>query len=120
MQRWYVVIALIILLSGCASVPSAKKTVMLEQGMTMQAVMQILGEPAQAELAGDKLVWKYDMYSAGSGMLPYYLIFDNSTKKLEKWYVDKDEYEKNREFMLRASPPAIKKDIDISVKKERK
>ena len=109
-------ILLSLILAGCATIPSAKETVNLHQGMTTGQVMELLGPPHQTEMEGYKLVWKYDMYSMSSGMLPYYLIFDNSTKRLEKWYMNKEEYEKNREFMLRASPPPIKKDIDISVR----
>jgi hypothetical protein len=108
--------AAIILFSGCASIPSAQKTAMLRQGMASQEVVAVLGEPHQTELEGNKLIWKYNMYGVNSGLLPYYLIFDNSTNRLERWYVNKEEYERNREYDLRASPPVERKDIDISVR----
>ena len=105
-------------LAGCVTMPAVEKTSMLQQGMSTMTVQEILGPPQQTEFAQGKLIWKYNMFSMHAGVEPYYLIFDNATKKLESWYMNEAEYNRNREYMLKASPPPVRQDVDISVKQK--
>jgi hypothetical protein len=95
---------LILLLSfsvvGCASLGSIKKTNQLSPGMTTDQVRSILGQPSQSQFIQNKIVWKYSLHQYFVGWVPYYLVFDKNSQKLETWYANEQEYYRNQRMWM--------------------
>ncbi len=81
------ILCLSFFVSGCASLGtiSMSKTNRLSIGMTMPEVQKVLGNPSRTELVGDKTVWRYYLHQYCVGFVPYYLVFDKNTQKLDSW-----------------------------------
>ena len=98
------VAVLLLLLSGCVSLGSVGKTNLLRPGMSTANVESILGRPKQTEFIENKWVWKYQLHQPWVGFIPYYLVFDKSSKTLEAWYANQEEYYRNQQLWINAMP----------------
>lgn len=92
MKRLLVLIVMVSI-SGCSTV---SKTNQLSQGMTTEQVKTILGNPFRTDFREGQLVLVYMLLDNGV-RLPYYLYFDKESKKLEAWYGDALEQQRQRE-----------------------
>ena len=94
-MKWLIPLIAMFCILGCSSTVS--KTNLLSPGMTTEQVKAILGTPLRTDFREGQLVWVYMLtYSGGMG-LPYYLHFDRESKKLEAWYGDEQEAQRQRE-----------------------
>jgi hypothetical protein len=104
-------------IGGCAGtgggLGSVSITNQLTPGMTTNEVKEILGEPSQTQFIADKWIWKYSLHQYWKGYIPYYLVFNKETQKLESWYADEAEYQRQQQLWLQAFPPKQKIEIDI-------
>ena len=85
--------------------------------MTPTQVRQILGNPIRTEFIADKWVWKYELHQYWKGWVPYYLVFDKRTQRLQSWFTNEEEYYRNQQLWLQAFPPTQKHEVDIKIKK---
>jgi len=94
------------LLSACAGTPLAfntvEKTGQLRPGMMHEEVIGILGKPKSVQFIGDKVVLKYSLHEYWKGWVPYYVIFEKRTGKLQEWYADEAEYQQNQAVWMAA------------------
>ena len=97
-------ILLSLILAGCASskFDTAQKTSQLTPGMPHPEVVKLLGEPKSVQFYGSKVVLKYSLHEYWKGWVPYYLIFNKATGRLESWYADEEEYQRNQAAWMQA------------------
>jgi hypothetical protein len=81
---------------------SVSRTNQLAPDMSPNEVKALLGEPTQTQFSANKWVWEYSLHQYWKGWIPYYLVFDNTTQKLETWYADEREYLRNQQLWLQA------------------
>ncbi len=95
--------------AACASMGmnSVQKLNQLAPGMTSEQVQEILGEPKSSELTTDKWVLKYSLHENWKGFVPYYVVFDKDTRRLESWYADEEEYQRNQEQLGETFKPLL-------------
>ena len=109
-----------VLLVGCAGtgggLNSMSKTNQLAPGMSTEEVKALLGEPSQTQFISEKWVWKYSLHQAWKGYVPYYLHFDKENKKLDAWYADEAEYQRQQQLWMQAMPPTQKHEVEIEVR----
>ncbi len=48
--------------------------------------------------------------------MPFYLVFGKEDQKLESWYADEAEYQRQQQLWLQAMPPTQKHEVEIEVK----
>ena len=91
-------------LSACAEMQmefnTAEKTAQLRPGMMHKEVIGILGKPKSVQFIGDKVVLKYSLHEYWKGWVPYYVIFEKRTGKLQEWYADEAEYQQNQAMWM--------------------
>jgi hypothetical protein len=108
------------LVYGCAGtgggLGSISKTNHLVPGMSPNEVKSVLGEPSQTQFVANKWVWKYSLHQYWKGWVPYYLVFEKETQKLEAWYANEAEYMQQQQLWLQALPPTQKHEVDINVR----
>ncbi|MEK6715443.1 MAG: outer membrane protein assembly factor BamE [Candidatus Omnitrophota bacterium] len=104
-----------ILLTGCGTLGTIKRTNDLMPGMTMSEVKKVMGQPSQTQFVGDKLVLKYNLHQYYKGWVPYYLAFDRDTNKLAVWFADEQEYYRNQQLWLEAMPKQVNVNENINV-----
>ncbi len=94
------VLALSFLVAGCTGVPmefnTVEKTRSLQPGMMHKDVVKLLGKPKSVQFVGDKVILKYSFHEYWKGWVPYYIIFNKQTGKLQEWYEDEAEYQRNQ------------------------
>lgn len=115
-MRKAICLLLLVVMSGCATLGSVKKTNQLYTGMTVAEVRQTLGQPSQTQFIGNKLIWRYNLHQYWKGFVPYYLVFDKDTQKLDSWYADEEEYYRNQKLWLHAFPPTQKHEVDLEIR----
>ena len=86
------------LIAGCASggFDSVKKTNQLQQGMSYNAVVQLLGEPGTSEVKNGNLVSTFWLHESWRGNVPYDLVFDPKNRTLQSWSESKEKFEANQ------------------------
>jgi hypothetical protein len=91
-----VVVSACFLVLSCASMGmnSVQKLNQLSPGMSSEEVIKIFGEPKSSQMANGKWILKYTLHENWKGYVPYYIVFDNSTRKLESWYEDEAGYQR--------------------------
>jgi len=98
------VLALSLLVSGCAGAPlefnTVEKTAQLRPGMTHEDVVKLLGKPKSVQFTGDKVMLKYSLHEYWKGWVPYYVIFNKGTGKLIEWYADEAEYQRKQAMWM--------------------
>ncbi len=106
--------------SGCNhpanELGSISKTTNLAPGMTTSEVVVLLGSPSSSEFISDKLIWNYSLHQLWKGWIPYHLVFNKETLKLESWYANEEEYYRQQQLWLQAFPPSQKYDVDLKLK----
>lgn len=108
MKKYYLLFLVLILTTGCAGyggglgIGTISKTNKLVPGMSVQEVKQILGDPGQSQFVKDKWVWKYTLHQPFVGFIPYYLVFNKDSQKLEMWFANKEEYYRQQNLWLGA------------------
>ena len=55
-------------------------------------------------------------FSHKKGFVPYYLVFGKSSKQLESWFADENEYYRQQSLWLQAMPPKEESKIEIKIK----
>jgi len=87
-------------LAGCAGMEmnTVTKTKGLAPGMTYEEVVALLGEPKGSEVRGEKWILKYKLHQNWKGFVPYYMVLGSKTRRLESWYMDEEEYQKNQQM----------------------
>lgn len=112
--------AILSLINGCAGtgggLGSISKTNQLRPGMTPTQVKVILGDPLQTQFIADRWVWKYSLHEFWKGWIPYYLVFNNDSHKLESWYANESEYMRQQQLWLQAMPPTQRNELNIKVR----
>jgi len=106
----------IFFLNGC--VTSMALTNQLEPGMSTSQVKGILGNPNSTEFKGNKWVWKYSLHKPWKGLIPHYLVFGKTSKLLEAWFADQNEYFRQQSLWLQAYPSTQKHEIDLNIKND--
>lgn len=110
-------ICLVLFLTSCAGtgggLGSIAKSNELRPGMSTQEVELTLGKPLQTHFVSNKWVWKYKLHQYWKGYVPYYLVFNKDSQKLEEWYANEAEYMRNQHLWLQAFPPTQKHEITI-------
>jgi len=100
---------LVLALASCAGtgggLGSVAKTAQLAEGMKPAEVLKVLGEPSQVHKVGGHVVWKYSLHEYWKGYVPYYLVFDGNGKKLQSWYADEQEYQRQQSLWINALTP---------------
>ena len=125
MRNCALIVACLLVISacGCATVVSSKKTNELSVGMTPYQVKEIMGDPTDKQILNNLMVLRYDLYQQVKGWVPYYLVFNKDTQKLEQWYADEEEYYKQQQIWLQNKPKKIyvetKESQDITIKDQR-
>lgn len=118
-MKFFILISmLLVIIAGCAGtgggLGSISKTNHLSPGMDVSEVRKILGSPSQTQFVANNWVWKYSLHQYMKGWVPYYLVFDKKSKKLEEWYADEAEYIRNQKLWMQAFPP--KQNVNINVR----
>ena len=103
-------------LNGCANICSMEKTNQLEPGMSTGQVKGIMGDPDSTQFKSNKWVWKYSLHQEWKGFVPYYLVFGKSSKQLESWFADENEYYRQQSLWLQAIPAKEESKIEIKIK----
>lgn len=110
----------LLVVSGCAGTGggfgSISKTNQLMPGMSPNDVKTILGEPSQSRFVADKWVWKYSLHQYWKGFVPYYLMFSKENSKLQEWYADEAEYQRQQQLWLQAMPPTQRHETQLNVR----
>lgn len=99
-MKRFPILLLVFCFAGCASLGSIKKTNQLYPGMTMEQTKSLLGAPSQTQFIQDKIVWKYELHQYFVGWVPYYLVFNKETQKLNAWYANEQEYYQNQQMWM--------------------
>ena len=102
-----VLLSIILFLYGCGkyAMGTVRKTNQLEPGMGTGQVKGIMGDPDSTQFKSNKWVWKYSLHQEWKGFVPYYLVFGKSSKQLESWFADENEYYRQQSLWLQAMPP---------------
>ena len=121
LMRAAIIAALLPMLFACAAgtgggLNSIQKTNRLSPGMNPSEVKAVLGDPGQTQFVSDKWVWKYSLHEVWKGYVPYYLVFTRKDQKLESWYADEAEYQRQQQLWLQAFPPTHKQQIDLNIR----
>ena len=102
------------LLAGCSAGPltaggfnSVQKTSKLTPGMTRDEAVALLGEPRASQANGDKLILKFSLHEKWKGNVPYYLVFGGQSGRLETWYQDEEEYQRNQAQLQQMLKPLL-------------
>jgi len=105
----FIVPAWLLVATACASLGmnSVQKLNQLSPGMSSEEVQAILGEPKSSEMTKDKWVLKYTLHENWKGWVPYYVVFDNDTRRLESWYADEEEYQRNQQQLAQTLQPVL-------------
>lgn len=95
------IILICILTAGCASggFDSVKKTAELQQGMTYQEVVGLLGEPKTSEMKNGEWVATFWLHQSWKGNVPYDLVFDPKARTLRSWSENQEKFEENQKFL---------------------
>jgi hypothetical protein len=95
--------------AACASIGmnSVQKLNQLSPGMSAEEVQTILGEPSSSELTNDKLVQKYSLHENWKGFVPYFMVFDKNSRRLEAWYEDEEGYQRSQQQMGETFRPLV-------------
>ncbi|EDM25782.1 hypothetical protein LNTAR_15237 [Lentisphaera araneosa HTCC2155] len=96
---------MIIAMSSCTSIGlgTVSKTNELSPGMHSEKVKEVLGEPSQTHFVKNKWIWKYSLHQYFKGWVPYYLVFNKDTQKLESWYADENEYMQQQQLWMQSN-----------------
>jgi len=86
---------------------SVQKLNQLSPGMSSEEVEAILGEPSSSEVTDDKLVQKYTLHENWKGFVPYFMVFDKDSRRLEAWYEDEEGYQRSQEQMGETFRPLL-------------
>lgn len=99
----------VLLSSGCAAMGmnSVQKLQQLSPGMTDTQVREILGDPKSSEMAGEKWVLKYTLHENWKGFVPYFVVFDGGTRRLEGWFEDEEGYQQMQAEMGETFKPLL-------------
>ena len=113
-----VLLSVILFLYGCGkyAMGTVRKTNQLEPGMSTGQVKGIMGDPDSTQFKGNKWVWKYSLHQEWKGFVPYYLVFGKSSKQLESWFADENEYYRQQSLWLQAMPRKEESKIEIKIK----
>ncbi len=110
----------LIVFSGCSHLTnelgSISRTTKLSHGMSTTEVVALLGNPSSSEFISDKLIWNYSLHQPWKGWVPYHLVFNKESLKLESWYANEEEYYRQQQLWLQAFPPSQKYDVDLKIK----
>jgi hypothetical protein len=98
-----------VVLSGCASMGmnSVEKLQQLAPGMTDAEVQEILGDPSSSQMTEDKWVLKYTLHQNWKGFVPYFVVFDKDTRRLEAWFEDEEGYQQAQAQMGETFKPLL-------------
>jgi hypothetical protein len=99
-------------LFGCSTFGTVARTNDLSPGMTITEVKGVLGRPSQTQFVADKLVLKYNLHQYWKGWVPYYVVFNKDTMKLEGWFADEQEYYRNQQLWIESMP----QQVDVNVR----
>jgi len=95
---------LVLVAWGCAGTSlemnSVEKTGQLYPGMMHPDVVKLLGKPKSVQFVGDKVILKYSLHEYWKGWVPYYMVFEKRTGKLQEWYADEAEYQRNQAMWM--------------------
>ena len=80
---------------------STAKLNTLSRGMTFSQLQAVLGSPNQKELKGNSTIYRYLVFSFGSGWKPAYVVFGPDDRLAES-YIDQAEYEREVDRLLKA------------------
>lgn len=120
MRLLLTIVFFVALISSCVGtgggVGSISKTSQLLPGMSPAEVKSTLGEPSQTQFVADKWVWKYSLHEYWKGWVPYYLVFESETQKLEAWHADESAYMRQQQLWLQAIPPTQKHEVDVNIR----
>ena len=113
-----VLLSIILFLYGCGkyAMGTVRKTNQLEPGMSIGQVKGIMGDPDSTQFKRNKWVWKYSLHQEWKGFVPYYLVFGKSSKQLESWFADENEYYRQQSLWLQAMPQKEESKIEIKIK----
>lgn len=102
-------IGVVWLLVGCASMGmnSVQKLQQLSPGMTDAEVQEILGAPKSSQMTEEKWVLKYTLHENWKGFVPYFVVFDKDSRRLEAWYEDEEGYQQAQAQMGETFKPLL-------------
>jgi len=81
---------------------SVEKTNQLSPGMLHPKAVKVMGKPKSIQFVGDKVILKYNLHQYWKGWVPYYLVFSKGTGRLQSWYADEEEYQRNQQAWMQA------------------
>jgi hypothetical protein len=111
-----VVMGAIWLTAGCASMGmnSVQKLRQLSPGMSSDQVVEILGEPESAQMTEDKWILNYTLHENWKGFVPYLVVFDKDTRRLEAWFEDEEGYQRAQAQMGETFAPLLETGVQAS------
>lgn len=105
----FLMVGMVLFLSACASIGmnSVEKLEGLSPGMSSEQVVEVLGEPESTQMTDEKLVLEYTLHQNWKGFVPYIVVFDRDTRRLEGWFEDEEGYQENQARMGETFQPLL-------------
>lgn len=97
MKKIALLVFVIVFIAAPVFATSMEKINQLKPEMTTDEVRKLLGNPNETQFINDKLMWRYPVFQFFVGSMPYYLVFNKDTLKLEAWFKDEAEYWRNQQ-----------------------
>ena len=117
--RKLLALLVLFLLGACAGtgggLNAVSKTNQLSPGMNSAEVKAVLGEPSQTQFISDKWVWKYSLHEPWKGFIPFYMVFGQESKTLERWFAYEAEYLRQQQLWLQAMPPTQRHEVNVRI-----
>ena len=103
------VLGTLLVTAGCAAMGmnSVQKLQQLSPGMSSDQVVEILGEPESSQMTEDKWVLNYTLHENWKGFVPYFVVFDKDTRRLEAWFEDEEGYQRAQAQMGETFAPVL-------------
>ncbi|MBW6534206.1 MAG: hypothetical protein K0B11_04315 [Mariniphaga sp.] len=97
-----IVFALIILLSGCASMKtmqlnSIELTSQLRPGLSYTEVEALMGKPKSSQMVGEQWIARWNLQEMWRGYIPYDLVFNASDQTLLSWSENTQAFNQKQE-----------------------
>lgn len=98
-----------LLTAGCAAMGmnSVEKLQQLSPGMSSDEVVEVLGEPKSSQMTEDKWILSYTLHENWKGFVPYFVVFDKDSRRLEAWYEDEEGYQRSQAQMGETFAPVL-------------
>jgi hypothetical protein len=105
----WVLVGSLFLTVGCAAMGmnSVQKLSQLSPGMSSDQVVEILGEPESSQMTEDKWILNYTLHENWKGFVPYFVVFDKDTRRLEAWFEDEEGYQRAQAQMGETFAPIL-------------